>query len=427
MAKKRTITIPFEYSPRDYQEEFLCAPQKFKVAIWHRRGGKSKTVFNEQVRKTQLPELAGRTFYYILPTFSQAKKIIWDEMVKYHVPKEIVNKMNASELTIYYKNGSIQRFVGTDDYRNLKGINPIDVVFDEYQNVDPRAWLEVVKPILSENKGTVTFIGTPQGHNQLWDIMQYAKQNPESWFCSVKSVDDTNAISSEELEIDKGIMPESLFLQEYYCSFAEGAGSFFKNIQQCLYDADDYADPRHFYQVGIDLAKYNDFTVLTPIDLCTFEVKIQERFNQVDWNFQKLLIEANARKYNNAQLKIDRTGVGDPIVEDLERRGLNIGDDGAVVFSTKSRRELLDNLSILIQQKKIKIPNDPELVAELDAFQFVLSDRGKIEVRGRKSVHDDRVMSLALAVHGLTVPVYNNFSDDDSESINNNFDKFAVI
>lgn len=428
MQKQRTITIPYNYVPRDYQEEFLMAPQKFKVAIFHRRGGKSKTVFNEQVRKTQLPELAGKTFYYVMPTFSQCKKVVWDEMVKEHVPMEIVKKMNASELAIYYKNGSIQRFVGTDDYRNLKGINPIDVVFDEYQNVDPRAWLEVVKPILSQNGGTVTFIGTPQGHNQLWDILQYAKQNPNSWFCSVKTVDDTNAITEKALEIDKGIMPESLFLQEFYCSFSEGAGSFFKNIQSCLYEADDYPNPKHFFNLGADLAKYNDFTVLTPFDLCTFEVKKQERFNQVDWNFQKLLIESTARRYNNAKLKIDRTGVGDPVVEDLERRGLNIGDDGAIVFSTRSRRDLLDNLSILIQQNKIKIPNDPELITELEAFQFVLNEHGKIEVKGRKSVHDDRVMSLALAVHGVTSPVYNNFGDTLNDEIENkSFNKFSVI
>lgn len=420
------INLPYNFDPREYQADFLASPKKFKVAIWHRRGGKSKTAVNSQILKTQMPDFKGKTFYYILPTFSQAKKVAWDELVKMHVPMEIVQKMNGSELSVYYKNGSIQRFVGCDDYRTLKGINPIDVVFDEFQHSDPRVWTEVVKPILSENGGSATFIGTPEGKNHLWEISQFAKNNPMNWYLSIKTVDDTHGISEIEIENDRLIMPEALFLQEYFCSFTEGAGAFFKRIRENTYTADDYADPLKFYTMGIDLAKYNDWTVITPFDLCDFRVKKQSRFNQVDWNFQKMLIEAEARKYNNAQLKIDRTGVGDAVVEDLDRRGLNIGEDGAVVFTQQSKRDMLNNLSILLQQDKIKIPNDPELITELEAWQYVLSDKGKIDVRGRKNIPDDRVMSLALAVYGVSVPIKTSpisLLDDDDKS----FDKFASI
>jgi hypothetical protein len=154
--------------------------------------------------------------------------------------------------------------------------------------------------------------------------MEYGKQNPGQWFTSLKTVDDTNGLTEGEIAEAKKSTPEALFMQEYYCEFMENAGAFFRRIKNNLYDADDYENKLHFYNLGVDLAKYNDFTVLTPFDLYTFKAKTQERFNQVDWNFQKVLIEAKARKYNNAQLKIDRTGVGDPIVEDLERVGLNI-------------------------------------------------------------------------------------------------------
>src|SRR5690606_34023271 len=151
-------------------------------------------------------------------------------------------------------------------------------------------------------------IFTPKGRNHSWEIMEYGKQNPNQWFVSVKTNDDTHSFSPAELEEARRNTPEALFLQEYFCDFTENAGAFFRNIKQCLYEADDYQHPRHFYNLGVDLAKYNDYTVLTPFDLATFRAKKQERFNQVDWNFQKMLIEAKARKYNNAQLKIDRTG-----------------------------------------------------------------------------------------------------------------------
>lgn len=445
------ISLPKNFTPRPYQSELLESQKRFKVAVFNRRGGKTASVFNQQILRTQLKYSKSlerwlapndhrltekerndvNIYYYFLPTYRQAKSVIFDKLVKEHVPMELVEKMNESELSIYYKNGSIQRFAGCDDIDKHRGINPIDVVFDEFSEENPEMWTAVIQPILRENKGTATFIFTPKGRNHSWEIMEYGKQNPNQWFVSVKTNDDTHSFSPAELEEARRNTPEALFLQEYFCDFTENAGAFFRNIKQCLYEADDYQHPRHFYNLGVDLAKYNDYTVLTPFDLATFRAKKQERFNQVDWNFQKMLIEAKARKYNNAQLKIDRTGVGDPIVEDLERMGLNIGDDGAIIFSTTSRRDLLNNLAILLEQKKIKIPNDPELISELEGFQYVLTKKGRIEVQTRKNLHDDRVMSLALAVHGITTPVNNDVYDEDdwanNDTTTKSFDRFAII
>jgi hypothetical protein len=121
----------------------------------------------------------------------------------------------------------------------------------------------------------------------------------------------------------------------------------------------------------------------------------QERFNQIDWNLQKAKIEAFVRKYNNGQLTIDSTGVGDPIVEDLERAGLTINP---YKFTETSRRQLLDNLSLNLAQDRLKLPKDEGLLDELENFQFVLGDSGKIKVEVPEGLTDDRVMSLALAV-----------------------------
>src|SRR5690606_10929757 len=139
-----------------------------------------------------------------------------------------------------YKNGSIQRFAGCDDIDKHRGINPIDVVFDEFSEENPEMWTAVIQPILRENKGTATFIFTPKGRNHSWEIMEYGKQNPNQWFVSVKTNDDTHSFSPAELEEARRNTPEALFLQEYFCDFTENAGAFFRNIKQCLYEADDY-------------------------------------------------------------------------------------------------------------------------------------------------------------------------------------------
>ena len=398
------ITIPHQFNPRGYQLEFLRAPQKYKIAVFNRRAGKSKTALNQQVQRTQLKK---GIYYYFLPTYRQAKSVMWDSLIKEHIPDEIVEKKNDSELAIYYKNGSIQRFVGCEDVDKHRGINPIDVVFDEYSEMSEEIWTAIIQPILRENKGTATFIFTPKGKNHSWKLVQMAKDNPNEWFYSIKGALETKTFTQEELDEIRRNTPESLFNQEYMCEFVEGAGQFFRRIHINLYDQHKALPEYGDFQLGVDLAKYNDWTVLTPFNLNHFIVYPQERFNQVDWNLQKAKIEAMARRFNDALIWPDSTGVGDPIVEDLASRGLRIGGEEGrgFKFNETSRTNLLNNLAILLEQDKIRIPDDEGLISELEAFRYELTDGGKTKITVPSGMTDDRVMSLALSVWGVREPV----------------------
>ena len=405
-----TITIPHLYNPKPYQLEYLKARQRFKICVWHRRAGKSKTALNEQIRKTQLKK---GIYYVFAPTYRQAKQIYFDSLVKEHVPREIVDKINDSELAIYYKNGSIQRFAGCEDVDKHRGINPIDVIFDEFSEEPEQIWTAVIQPVLRENHGTATFIFTPKGKNHSWKLLQMARENPDEWYISIQTVLDTKTFSPEELEEIKRNTPQALFEQEYMCSFVEGAGQFFRRIKQNTYETSRPLPEQGDFQIGADLAKYQDWTVLTPFNLNFFIAYPQERFNQVDWNLQKARIEAMARRHASidshepALIWPDSTGVGDPVVEDLRARGLRIGgEDGkGFKFTETSRTNLLNNLAILLEQDKIKIPNDEGLIGELEAFKYEMTERGKIRVGVPEGMNDDRVMSLALSVWGITEPV----------------------
>lgn len=370
----------------------------------HRRAGKSKTALNQQISRALYQK---GIYYYFLPTYRQAKSVIWDSLIKEHVPKELIEKINDSELAVYYKNGSIQRFAGCEDVDKHRGINPIDVVFDEYSEMPEQIWTAIIQPILRENHGTATFIFTPKGKNHSWKLIQMAKENPEEWFVSILGVEATNVFDKTELEEIKRNTPQALYEQEYLCSFIEGAGQFFRRIHQNAYPKDMLLPEEGEYQLGVDLAKYQDWTVLTPFNLESFIAYPQERFNQVDWNLQKARVEAMARRYGNALVWPDATGVGDPIVEDLKARGLNIGGENqeGFKFTEISRQNLLNNLALLLEQDKIKIPDDEGLIAELEAFRYELTDRGKIKVTVPEGMTDDRVMSLALSVWGVREPI----------------------
>ena len=404
------VPVPYNFEPRPWQLEYLQAPQRFKVCVWHRRAGKSKTALNEQIRKTQ----AQKGIYYVFaPTYKQAKQIYFDSLVREHIPRELVDKINESELAVYYKNGSIQRFAGCEDIDKHRGINPIDVVFDEFSEEPEDIWTAVIQPVLRENKGTATFIFTPKGKNHSWKLLQMAKDSPQEWWWSVKTVKETKTFSDEELKEIQRNTPQALYNQEYLCEFTEGAGQFFRRIKQNLYDKDKVLPDQGDFQIGVDLAKYQDWTVITPFNLNHFIAYPQQRFNQVDWNLQKARIEAAALRHRaidtgqTALIWPDSTGIGSPVVEDLRARGLRIGgEDGrGFVFTETSRKNLLDNLAILLEQDKIKLPDDEGLINELESFQYQLTERGKIKVSVPEGMTDDRVMSLALSVWGVREPV----------------------
>jgi len=267
----------------------------------------------------------------------------------------------------------------------------------EYSVNNPEVW-NFIRPILAVNGGWIIFNFTPRGQNHAFKLLEIAKDNPE-WFTEVLTVNETKVLSPEDIERERREgMSEAMIDQEYFCKFIESATSFFKRINEVCILQEKQPDPLHYYQMGVDLAKYQDFTVISVIDLNTFEQVAMERFNQVDWNLQKAKIEAIYHKWGKPRGYIDATGVGDPIVEDLVRQGVALEP---IKFNEQNRKDILTSLSIQMEQTKIKLLDDPTLKSELSYFQYQLSDNGKLKVVVPDGLHDDTVFGTALSVWEL--------------------------
>ena len=224
------IIIPHQFQAKEHQFQLFEAlrTKKRAFAIWHRRAGKDKTAWNliikEAVKKTGI-------YYYILPTYVQAKKILWDNFeMMHHLPPQIVQSKNSVELKITLINKSIIQLIGGEKYDSIRGTDPIGVVFSEWAFTNPQVW-EIVRPILAKNGGWAIFITTPNGKNHAFELFQNAQKNPE-WFSQILTVDDTNFIDPSAIQEDirSGMSPE-MIQQEYYCSFEIGAiGSYYAKL-----------------------------------------------------------------------------------------------------------------------------------------------------------------------------------------------------
>jgi phage terminase large subunit len=194
---------------------------KRAVCVWHRRSGKDKT-FVQVVAKRAF-ERKG-TYFYLFPTYSQAKKVIWDGMdatgfpFMGHFPKELVENRNESELRVELVGGSAVQLIGTDNINAIMGTNPLGCVFSEFALQDPKAW-DYMRPILRENGGWAIFNMTPRGKNHGWSLYQMAQNNPE-WFCERLTIDDTGVLTEKDMNQERREgMSEEMIQQEYYCSF----------------------------------------------------------------------------------------------------------------------------------------------------------------------------------------------------------------
>lgn len=261
------------FQPRSYQLPIIKALNSgIKRAVWvvHRRGGKDVTAFNWCI--FQLLLNPGWTAFHILPTYSQAKKVIWDsstndgKRILDYIPKELIESKNGHEMKIRFTNGSLFQLIGSDNIDSLVGSNPKIIIFSEYAIQSPAAW-DYLRPILDVNKGYAVFISTPRGKNHFYELVKRARTN-SNWFCEVLSVKDTGVLSEEEIQAirDEGQSEEHI-QQEYYCSFDRGVeGSYYGKLISKAYEEKRICnvpyEPRSPVHTAWDIG-YGDSTSIT--------------------------------------------------------------------------------------------------------------------------------------------------------------------
>lgn len=236
--KNKIRKFPFKLEESEPEELYDIETKKHHNFIANdllvHNSGKDLVTFNlilrSALRKVGL-------YAYCLPTYNQCRNVIFNaistEGVRFldFIPKELIKKVNRMHMEINLINGSIIKLVGSNKYDNsIVGGNALMFVFSEYAVSDERAYKLAASPILKGNNGTVIFIGTPRSKNHFYDLFKIAEQNPDKWYSSLMTIDETKHISNDEIEeeISSGETSREMAQQEYYCSFELGqAGSYY--------------------------------------------------------------------------------------------------------------------------------------------------------------------------------------------------------
>lgn len=329
------------------------------------------------------------------------------------IPEQLIARRNEAELVVYFKNGSILQLKGADKPERLLGSGPYGVVLDEIDEMKRETWDRIIQPIIRANGGWTWFIGTPRGKQLLFELYQRGQTGNPEWYSSRLRASESGIIPADQLYNARQTMTQALYNQEMETEFLEGEGSVFRGVREVLTAVPHKEILGQLYVMGVDLAKVQDYTVIVVYSRATNAQVYQDRFQTIEWPFQKQRIIAIAKKYNNALTVLDSTGLGDPISDDLQRAGLAVEP---YKFTEGSKKDLIEKLSIWIEQKHIRMLNTEETRFEFDNFSYEIGPTGKIRYGARQGFHDDIIIAQALAVWALQ-PKYKEVKEKQQTAI----------
>ena len=308
-------------------------------------------------------------------------------------------EVRRADRVVMLPNGGELAVRSADNPDSLRGEGLDFVVMDECAFIKESAWLEALRPALSDRLGRAVFISTPKGRNWFWRVYQDGQDPHNSeWAAWQLPTSDNPYIADGEIEAARASLPERVFRQEYLAEFLDDAGGVFRRVMDAT-TADEQltAEAGHQYVIGVDWAQQHDFTVFAVIDVTTRSLVWLDRFNQIDYNVQRGRLMALVDRFKPSQVIAEANSIGLPNIQALQYDGVPI-----TPFTTTNatKMQILDALALAFEQGAVRILNDPVLIGELQAFEQSQTSSGLRKFSAPDGMHDDTVIALALAWQG---------------------------
>jgi hypothetical protein len=239
--------------------------------------GKTVCAVNHLLKQACMLNLPNGRYFYVAPFLKQAEMLVWDYFKRFTAPLaamptasgQIKNllQINEAKLSLRLPNGAVVRVLGADRPDAMRGTYADGIVLDEYAQIKPNVFNEIIRPMLTSRKGWCVFLGTPKGQDQFYDVYCHAAKefaaNPHGeWWAGMYRADQTGIIAQDELARIQTETPENLFRQEYLCDFTASRTDVLIPIDLVL------AAQKRFYNeyelrgapkiLGVDPARFGD-------------------------------------------------------------------------------------------------------------------------------------------------------------------------
>lgn len=392
------IHLPIENFEK--QQTIFDSPALYKIVSKGRRFGLTKGAANDFI-KCAIDKLFKRGLWvdtvntnidrYVERYFIPALRLL---------PREWWSWKKQAK--ILYLGDSYIDYRSADRPENIEGFGYDKLFLNEAGIIlkDQYLWHNAIRPMLWDYKAQSVIGGTPKGKGLFNELylrgLDKGQPNYQSFHFTTY---DNPYLNLEDFDEELKSMPERVRQQEVFAEFLDDTGVVFRGVDRIATAQPQEPILGHIYVMGVDLAKVEDFTVISVYDRGSNRQVYQKRINQLEWPFQKKWIEEISKHYNRALTILDATGIGDPIADDLLRAGVPVEP---IKLTNESKKQIIEKLAIWIEQRRISIINIPETINELKSFTYDITSSGKIRYEAPAGFHDDIVIANALAVWSLT-------------------------
>jgi hypothetical protein len=369
-----------------YQQAILDCEERFTITAASTKTGKTAShiiwLFEQALKCKD-----GQSVWWVAPVYQQAE--IAFRRMKTQVTDVNFFQSNETKLLLTLPTGSRIEFKSGEKPDNLYGDDVYAAVIDEASRMREESWY-AMRSTLTATQGKCKLIGNVKGKkNWFYKLGERARSGESDYrYFKITAYDAVKEgiLKLEEVEQAKRDLPENVFNELYLAEPADDKTNPFgiDNIRKC------YRPVSRGTVVawGIDLAKYSDYTVIVGLD-ANNQCAYVDRF-QADWGITQDRI---IRLIGNTPAFIDSTGVGDPIVEQIQRVCQRVK---GFKFTSQSKQQLIEGLVLSVQQNSVYFPEEP-IGSEMENFEFEYTRTG-VRYTAPSGFHDDCVMALALAV-----------------------------
>ena len=380
--------------PHPGQTQVFKEAKRFNALCCGRRWGKTVQGMQCVIK----PALAGQRTAWFSPTYRLLSDA-WRNLQTTLQPATA--RKNESEHRLELITGGSLECWSLDNPDAGRGRAYHAVVIDEAAMVRDleRAWQESIRPMLSDFRGGAWFLSTPKGVSNYFHTLYQRGQSGGEW-ASWRMPTRTNPyIMDSEIEAARGDLTDLAFAQEYLAEFVTWAGSVFRRITDAVLPAGMATSQAAM--IGVDWGRTNDYTVFVVLSLAGEVIEI-ERFRGIEYTLQRARLKALWERHGSrAWIMAEVNSMGGPVVEQLQRDGLPVA---GFQTTNSSKSAIIESLCLAFERGTVKIPDDPVLIGELQAFEATPLASGMMRYSAPVGQHDDCVMALAFAWAGLVAP-----------------------
>jgi hypothetical protein len=333
------------------------------------------------------------TSVVIEPTIAQSRRV-YKQITDCLEGSGIIKTANAMLLHIQFTNGSEILFKSAEQREALRGFTITKgglLVIDEAAYIQDDIYA-ILYPVVDANGCPILVISTPLFESgEYYQLYQRGLNGGMIKSYDWSTYDTSRFLSDERLKYYRETLPPLKFRSEYLGQFISEGSYIFGDLNNSI---KGYSSRPSLY-AAIDWGAGNDgdYTVITFMDDEGNVTKI-EKYKDVDAVEQ---IERLSSLINNTktlkQVMVEMNSIGRIYYENLKRKvSINIKQ---FTTTNQTKRNIIEQLITAFQTDKIGIPDDKELLRELQHFAAEKTKTG-YTYNGADGVHDDYVMSLAM-------------------------------